>query len=248
MVFIDIHSHIDFYNDSQIKKIIKNAQDSSVEIIMNNGVNIASNRKITDMLKKYPIIKAALGIYPIDALKLTENEINSEIDFIRKNKEIISAIGEVGLDFKESKEEERQKENFQKFINLSKELGIPIIVHSRKAESLCIKMLENSAAKKVIMHCFCGNISLVKKIISNCWFLSIPASVTFTEHFQNVIKLCPTEQLFCETDSPYLHPFKQKNNEPKFVVEVYKKIAEIKSMPLKEVEEVIYNNYKNIFN
>ena len=98
---------------------------------------------------KFKEIKAALGIYPLDALKLTDEEIDAEIDFIKENKERVVAIGEVGLDFKENKEPDRQIGNFEKFINLARELDVPIIVHSRKAEEKCIEILEKSGIKKI---------------------------------------------------------------------------------------------------
>jgi TatD DNase family protein len=98
------------------------------------------------------------------------------------------------------------------------------------------------------MHCFCGNLKSVKRIIDNGWFLSIPTNVTFNEHFQKVAKLCPIEQLFCETDSPFLHPIKgEKNNEPANVICSYKKISEIRVISLKEVENQIERNFNKIF-
>jgi len=142
---------------------------------------------------------------------------------------------------------EKQKKTFQKFINLARELNIPIVIHSRKAEAEAIELLEKSEYKKIIMHCFNGNLKLVKKIIENGWFLSIPTNVKHAEHFQKVIELTPIEQLFCETDSPFLHPDKKFPNEPANVVESYKKIAEIKKLSLKEVEKKIEENYKKLF-
>ena len=113
------------------------------------------------------------------------SEVDEEIEFIRKNKKNVSAIGEVGMDFKESDDKERQRDIFSKFIGIAIELDVPIIVHSRKAESECIEMLESFGAKKVVMHCFSGKMSLVKRIASNKWNLSIPTSVTRSEQFQN---------------------------------------------------------------
>ena len=97
------------------------------------------------------------------------------------------------------------------------------------------------------MHCFCGKKSLVKKIIGNGWFLTAPTSIVRSTQFQENVKLCPITQLFCETDSPYLSPYKEKTNEPAFVIESYKKIAEIKNMDVIEVINSIYMNWQKIF-
>lgn len=244
--FIDIHCHLDMI-DLPLEEIIKNALDNNVKIIVSQGVNPESNRTVLSLSEKYDIVKAALGLYPIDSLKLSEKEIDDEISFIKKNKNKIVAIGEVGLDFKESIEKEKQINTFEKIVKLSKEINKPLIIHSRKAESEIIEILEKQKAKKVIMHCFSGKFSLIKKIIENGWFLTIPTSVKNSEHFQKIIELTPIEQLFCETDSPYLHPDKKWPNQPSNVIESYKKIAEIKKINMEEVKKKIFKNYISLF-
>lgn len=245
-MFIDIHSHIDMCKD--INAIIKNAKNKNVKILT-AGVNSDSNIKLLELKNKFPEIEIAFGIYPTDCLKLSEKEINSEIEFIKKNKEKIIAIGEVGLDLKENSEEtlETQKENLTKFVNLAKELDIPVVIHSRKAEKECVELLEKLNYSKIIMHCFSGNMKLADRIIKNKWFLTAPTNIKHSEHFQKIIEKTPIEQLFCETDSPFLHPDKLPNNEPANVIESYKKIAEIKNLPLEKVEKIIEENYKRLF-
>jgi len=245
-MFIDTHSHIDLLEN--ISEIIENAKKSNVKILT-AGIDINSNRKILEIKKQNPEIEICLGIYPTETLKISEEEINSEIDFIRNNKNKIIAISEVGLDLKENSSEtlKKQKENLSKFIELAKELNKPVIIHSRKAEKECIEFLEKFNYKKIVMHCFSGNFKLVKKILENNWILTIPTSVKNSQHFQKVIEIAPIKNLLCETDSPYLHPDKKFPNEPKNVIESYKKISEIKKIPLKEVEKTLEKNYANFF-
>jgi TatD DNase family protein len=108
-------------------------------------------------------------------------------------------------------------------------------------------MLQSSKLKKIIMHCFTGKKSLVKKIIDNGWFLTVPTCIVRSTQFQENVKLAPITQIFCETDAPYLTPLKNKRNEPAFVVEAYKKVAEIKNMELKEVINNIWMNFQKVF-
>jgi TatD DNase family protein len=246
MKFIDTHSHLDICKNHYA--IIENAKKANVRILT-CGINIETNRKTLELAKKYEEVEACLGIYPTDCLKLSDKKIDKEIEFIKQNKDKIVAISEVGLDLKEADEStlEKQKSNLQKFIDLAKELDKPIIIHSRKAEAEAIELLEKSNYKKIIMHCFSGKIKLVKQIIENGWSLSIPTNVKHAEHFQNVIELTPIEQLFCETDSPYLHPDKKFPNESANVVESYKKIAEIKGLSLEETGKKIEENYNRLF-
>lgn len=97
------------------------------------------------------------------------------------------------------------------------------------------------------MHCFTGKKKLVKRIQNNGWFLTIPTCVVRSFQFQDIAKEVPLSQLFCETDAPYLSPYKDKKNEPAFVIESYKKIAEIKGMDLNEVVNNIWMNWQKVF-
>ena len=250
-MFIDVHCHLDYYVDEKIKKIVEKAKKANVNIIITNGTNKKSNRKSLELAEKYKEVNVALGLYPLEALQLSEKEINDELKFIENNKNKITAVGEVGLDFKETEEKEKQVQVFKKIIHLAQKIDKPLIIHSRKAEKEVIEILEEARAKKVIMHCFSGKKSLIERIKQNNWSMSIPANVKFSEHFQMAVKILPIENLLCETDSPFLSPFKQQsekpNNEPANVVESYKKIAEIKGLTLKQTEKLIEKNYEKLF-
>lgn len=241
---IDIHSHMDICKDYE--SMIEKAHNIK---ILTCGIDINSNRKALEIAKNNKNVFACLGIYPIDALQLSDDEIAREIKFIRQNKENIVAIGEVGMDLKEDslKTIKRQEEILKQFVHLAKDMNIPVIIHSRKAEFETIELLEKIGYNNILMHCFSGKIKLVERIVKNKWCLSIPTSVKNSAQFQEMIKITPIEQLFCETDSPFLHPDKKFPNEPANVIESYKKIAEIKGLSLKEVEKKIEENYKRLF-
>jgi len=259
-MLIDIHSHLDHcYFKDDLDEVINNAKKANVKIILTAGINPETNRKALILAEKYDIVKSCLGIYPIQTLqkeieskeipsKENKFDIDNEIKFIEKNTKNIVAIGEVGLDYFWVKDKiKEQKELFEKMISLAEKLNKPIIVHSRKAEEDAIDMLKSSKLKKIIMHCFTGKKSLVKRIVDNGWFLTAPTCITRSIQFQENIKLVPITQLFCETDAPYLSPYKDKRNEPAFVLEAYKKVAEIKGMELKEVINNVWMNWQKIF-
>ena len=178
-MLIDIHCHLDqCYFKDDLDKVIDNAKKANVKVILTAGVNPETNRKTLEIAEKYAIVKASLGIYPIQTLQkeieagsypLKENKFNidEEIKFIENNKNKIMAIGEVGLDYSQKEDPKKQKELFEKLINATEKLNKPIIVHSRKAEQDCIDILQSSKLKKIIMHCFTGKKNLVKKIIDS---------------------------------------------------------------------------------
>ena len=263
-MLIDIHSHLDHpYFKDELDKVIENAKKADVKVILTAGLNPETNRKSLELAKKYSIVKACLGIYPIQTLQeeivtgnlpLKENrfDLDEELRFIEKNKKNIAAVGEVGLDYNLVQNKTEQKKDFEKIISLSERISKPIIVHSRKAEEDAIDMLKSSKLKKVVMHCFTGKKNLVKKAVDNNWFLTAPTAITRSTQFQENVGIIPITQLFCETDAPYLSPFKSDNNEfnrnePAFVIEAYKKVAEIKGMELKEVINNIWMNWQRVF-
>ncbi|MBW2978303.1 TatD family hydrolase [Candidatus Woesearchaeota archaeon] len=263
MILVDIHAHLDhakFKDD--LDQVIDKAKKAGVKAIITSGVNSATNRLVLDIAKKYDIIRPSFGLYPIDALakELEQGEaegflrdvkaidVNAELEWIKENKDKCAAVGECGLDFHWVKDKEKeQKEVFQKVIETVEKINKPIIVHTRKAELDAVEMLESSKIKKIILHCFMGRKHLLKRAADNGWYFSIPPVVVRLQHFQILAEIANINQLFTETDAPYLSPYPGKRNEPAFVIEAIKKIAEIKKMEAEEVANNIWMNYQNVF-
>lgn len=103
--YIDVHCHLEICKD--IDKCVKNAREKEVEIILTQGTSLETNRDALKLAEKYREVNTCLGIYPIDALKMSDKEIKKEIEFIRKNKDKIFGIGEVGIDFKEDSQNQQ---------------------------------------------------------------------------------------------------------------------------------------------
>lgn len=244
-MFIDVHCHIETYRD--IKEVVDRAKEVGVNLIINNSISFKSMKKSLMLSEWFSEIKSALGVYPIEALKINDNEFNDVLKFILENKNKIVAIGEVGIDLKWSNDFENQRKRFLKFIELSKKLDLPLIVHSRKAEKQVIEILENEKCEKVVMHCFSAGSELVERVIKNNWMFTIPTNVVFNKAIQDIAKKVSLKNLLCETDSPYFHPFHGKRNEPCYVIESYKKIAELKLVELEDVEEQVEENFYRLF-
>ena len=243
-MLVDVHTHLDDSQFTDLPEVIERAKKAGLGLIITQGTSLESNKKVLEICKKYSIVKPALGLAPVTFLQ-TSKEADACFEFIEKNKPV--AIGEVGLDNHWIKDRiPEQKVIFEKFIQLAEKHKIPLSVHSRDAELETIEILESSKAK-VIMHCFGGNMKLVKRMADNGWSLSIPTSVVYDNHFQKIVELVDLNQLFTETDAPYLSPWRGKRNEPAFVAESIKKIAEIKKITTKEAEEQIEKNANHMF-
>lgn len=253
MAFVDVHAHLEWKDfDSILPAIIERAKEANVKYIVSAGVSPESNRKTLEIAEKFDIVKPALGLYPPDALERETNtkqdiDLDKELKFIEDNKDKIFAISEIGLDYQNGEDKDLQKKFFIKQLELAKKLKIPAIVHSRKAESDVLEILESLNYKKVILHCFCGKKSLLKKAIELEFYFSIPTNVVRAENIQNIVREVNINKLLTETDSPWLSPFKDKINEPAFVIETVKKIAEIKGFELKETEDALFLNFERLF-
>jgi TatD DNase family protein len=250
----DVHCHLDFNGlYERLDEVILNAKKAGVKAIITSGVNPETNQIGLDIAARYKdIVKTSFGIYPIDALEREgligkKIDVDNELTFLEKNKDKFIAVGEVGLDLHSGKDLARQKEAFGKILAVAKKLDKPVLVHSRKAETEALDMLESYGMKKVIMHCFTARKHIVKRAYDLGYSFSIPPVIVRLQQFQEMAELVDINHIFTETDAPFLSPFKDKRNEPAFIVETIKKIAEIKKMDITEVENNIWMNYQKMF-
>ncbi|MBT4576923.1 TatD family hydrolase [Candidatus Woesearchaeota archaeon] len=250
-MLVDVHCHLYFPQfEKDFEEVIKRAESVGLVSIINAGTDHDSNVTVLGLSKKYKIINATLGLYPTEALEISDEELDKELDFIKSHKDNIVGIGEVGLDFQlttEPEQREKQIKVFKKLITELKPLNKTFVIHSRKAEKQCIEILEELEVKKVNFHCFSGNFKLAKRIEQNNWTMSIPANIGKSEHFQGIVKQTSINNLLTETDSPFLSPVGEERSEPSFVKQTIKKIAEIKDMDVKEVTNNIFLNYQKSF-
>lgn len=248
MKLIDVHSHLD---DSRFEKdldeVVGRAKNAGVKIIITSGINPKTNRKILKISEKYDIVKVSFGIYPLS--NFNEN-IDGELKWIEEHKDDCIAIGEIGLDYNSDKAKtktKKQKEIFRKILNLAKKIDKTVIIHSRKAEEDVIEIMEEMKMRKVIMHCFNGKKSLIRRCVDNGWSFSVPPVITRLEHFRMLVEMVPIEQLLTETDAPYLSPVAGERNEPANVAVTIKIISEIKGLNEDEVADKIFENGKRLF-
>jgi len=259
---IDAHMHLDSERfDEDRDEVVQRAKDAGVKVVVTSGVNPTSNRRALELAKKYDIVKCSFGIYPVDAIAdKVENagddllrhveifDVDSELKWIEENAGECIAIGEIGLDYKiVPGTEELQREVFGKVLELAKKLDKAIVIHSRKAEKDCIEMIEKAGMKLVLMHCFSGKKSLIKRCVENGWYLSIPAVITRLEHFKMMAQMVPLKNLMTETDAPYLAREVGGRSEPADVANTIKEIAKIKGTTEEEVAKVIFNNARGLF-
>jgi TatD DNase family protein len=245
-MLIDVHAHLDFPQfNADRDAIIERAKQAGVAII-NSGLGTTGIQKTLALTEKYDNIYASLGITPTE---FSEKEIDATIELIRQNRDRIVAIGEVGLDYYWVKDEDKRKQeivNFQRFIDLSQELCLPLVIHSRDAEDDLLGILKEQNSK-VLMHCFGGDAALAAEAAKDGHLISIPANLANSKQKQTVVKAVPLESLVLETDAPYLAPVPKTRNEPANIRQTAEKIAEIKGVKYDVVEAATTQNAKKFF-
>lgn len=245
MNLVDVHAHLDIFEEKEMSLAIARAAQKGVKTIINNSVNPKTNRKSLQLQKEFKIVKAGLGLYPLEAIKMTESEIDEELEFM-KNSNFV-AVGEIGLDYQETEDRVKQQKVFEQQLELAKKLAKPVIVHSRKAEKEVVETLISSECKKVVLHAFHGSMKLVKTAIDSGFHFSIPSNVLRSQHFQKLVEAADTSNLLTETDAPFLGPYEDGKSEPAYVELSVKKIAEIKKIDVEETAGQLYRNYQQLF-
>mgnify|MGYP001577885395 FL=1 len=252
---IDTHAHLDdpkFDNDRD--EAIKRAQDAGLEYIITVGTweKAKGLKHITGLADKHPMVYAALGAHPHESKDAGEETFN-EIKELASHPKVV-AIGETGLDYHyEHSPKDIQKRVFIRHIELARELNLPLIIHTREAERDTLDILEQEGVKDIggVLHCFSGSYEMAKKCLDMGLYLSFTGVVTFPKavNVHEIVKKIPIERMLIETDCPYLAPlpYRGKRNEPSFVVEAAKKIAEIKRLSFNDVARITTLNAKELF-
>ena len=245
---VDTHTHIsDPGFDADRTEVLQKAADAGVGAVIAVGENMDDARRNLELAEKHPMIRPAAGLYPT-ILDLEQAEQMHA--FIRTERSELVAIGEVGLDFwvvKEDAQKELQKEILKGFVQLSRELNLPLNIHSRSAGRHAVALLLDNGASRVQMHAFDGKASSALPAVEAGFFFSVPPSVVRSRQKQKLVKHLPLSCLLVETDSPVLGPDPNQRNEPANITLAIEAIAELKSTTKEEVLAAVGENTRCLY-
>lgn len=240
---IDTHAHLcDPAFDGDRADVLARARQAGVRAVVAVGETLADANRNLALAAGHPMIRAAAGLYPTHLDLAQAGEMAA---LVRHRRADLVAIGEVGLDFwavQDPADQERQRQIFKLFIDLSRETGLPLNVHSRSAGRHAMAMLLEHGAVKVQLHAFDGKAGAALPGVAAGFFFSIPPSVVRSRQKQKLVRQLPLDCLLVETDSPVLGPEPDRRNEPANLPLAVKAIAEIKSIPAAEVAEAVTAN------
>lgn len=245
---VDTHAHIcDPLFDADRAEVLQRAAAAGVGAVIAVGENISDARKNLALCIEHPMLRPAAGLYPTI---LDPGQAEDMIALIRRERSRLVAIGEVGLDFwivKGDADKEIQSDIFKSFIALSKELELPLNVHSRSAGRHAVALLLECGAARVQLHAFDGKASAALPAVEAGYFFSIPPSVVRSRQKQKLVKNLPLSCILVETDSPVLGPEPNERNEPANINVSIKTIAAIKNVSEEEVMEAVAENTKRLY-
>ena len=248
-MIIDTHCHVLSSEYDNPEYIIEESFKNNVGKIIINGYDLNSSIEAVKLSKKYNNVYAAIGIGPENIEEYSDDIIDKLQNLIDNNK--IVAIGEIGLDYYWTNEnKEKQIKVFRDMLKLAKVNNLPVIVHSRDAFNDTYNILKEYNIVGII-HCFQGSVETANEYIKLGFLIGIGGVLTFknAKKLVKVVEELPIESFSTETDSPYLtpEPYRGSKNKPYYVKQVIEKIAEIKSMKIKDVEKSIASNIMSIF-
>jgi TatD DNase family protein len=256
-MFIDSHAHIDGPEfDADREEVIERARGAGVSLILNVGTgdpHSGALERAVELGKKNQSIYTAIGTHPHDA-RLYDDEAEARIKGLLDNDHVIG-WGEIGLDFHyDNSPRDVQVAVFRRQLRAARESNLPVVIHTREAESETIEALQSEytgAERRGAFHCFSGSIDLARRAIELGFMVSFSGIVTFKKanELREVAKEVPLDHLLIETDCPYLAPtpFRGKRNEPAYVVEVARCLAGIHGLAIEEIARITSENFRRLF-
>jgi TatD DNase family protein len=233
--------------DADRADVLARARTAGIAAVIAVGENLADARKNLELAAAHPMIRPAAGLYPT---LLSLEQAGEMHRFIRLHRDRLCAIGEVGLDYwavQEESQQALQREIFTGFIELAKELNLPLNVHSRSAGRHAVAVLLERGATRVQMHAFDGRSSAALPAVEAGFFFSVPPSIARSEQKQKLVRRLPLSCLLVETDSPVLGPSAQERNEPANAVLSIQWIAAIKNISETQVVEAVAENTYHLY-
>ena len=251
MYFIDTHCHLsdEAFSGEEVAYIGR-ALEAGVRMMLQPDVDSRERKAMFDLVGRHPdVLRPMLGLYPGSVDKDWEKEIGQMLDYSDRD---IVAIGEIGLDYHEGREfEKEQKEALEWQLDYAASKGLPVNIHLRDAMGDLLDVFRRHKGLRGNMHAYSGSYESFKELQRlGDWYLGVGGVVTFKNaSLADVVRKVPLDRIVLETDAPYLTPvpYRGKRNESTYIPIIAAKVAELKGVSLEEVAETTTNNAKTLF-
>jgi TatD DNase family protein len=253
-MLIDSHCHLDFPDFAgELDAVVARARAAGVGRIVTISTRVKRLATLLEVAERFPNVYCSVGTHPHHADEEDGIAAGDLIELTRHPK--VVALGEAGLDyFYENGSPEAQARGFRAHIAAARATGLPLVIHTREADNDCGRILEDEMGKgsfRAVLHCYTGGRELAMKAISLGLSISFTGILTFkkSEALRALAAELPADRVMVETDAPYLAPGKHRGrrNEPSYVVEVAKVLAEARGVSLEEISRQTTENFFRLF-
>ena len=251
-MLFDTHAHYDDAAfDADRGQVLASLPGQGVGLVVNPGCNLASSRRAVELAERFDHVYAGVGIHPSDAADFRREELDQLRTLAAHPK--VKAIGEVGLDYhwEDYADRDTQKACLRAQLALAEELDLPVLFHDREAHGDSLALIREFPRVRGVFHCYSGSLEDARVLVELGWMLSFTGSITFknARKAPEVIQWLPLDRIMIETDSPYLspEPFRGRRNDSSRVGLVARRIAELKGLTPREVEDATWENGRRFY-
>ena len=254
MILVDSHCHIDFPElHENLIAVLDRANAAGVGYLLCVSVNLEDLKNIVEISHVYSQVFASAGVHPNHDQGALDSPTYVELREAVEDP-VVVAVGETGLDYYRSEGDlEWQLDRFRRHIAISREVGKPLIVHTRRANHDTISIMREEGASDAggVMHCFSEDWPTAKAALDLGFYVSISGIVTFknADTVREVARQIPSDRLLVETDAPYLAPVPHRGhtNEPAFVADTARFLAELRGVDLETLAQQTTDNFFELF-
>lgn len=252
-MLIDSHAHLDDRRyDPDREQMLQRAREAGVEGFVTIGCDLATSRAAVELADRYPSVYATVGVHPHEVRHIQDGWYD-ELRALARHPKVV-AYGEIGLDYHyDHSPRDIQRARFREQAALARELGLPIVVHTREAQEDTLAILNEERASEPggVFHCFSGDAGLARDALALGFYLSFSGVLTFQNAtmLREIAATVPMDRLLIETDCPYLTPVPHRGtrNEPAYVGYVARTLATVKSASPEEIGRVTAENARRLF-
>lgn len=254
-MLVDSHCHLDFPDFAEeLDAVVARAEAAGVGRMVTISTRVKEQAKLRAIAERFPNVYCSVGTHPHHADE-EDGIAPDELIALTQHPKVV-ALGEAGLDnFYDNGSPEAQERGFRAHIAAARATGLPLVIHTREADEACGRILEDEIAKgpfKAVLHCYTGGRELAMKAIGLGLSISFTGILTFknSQAIRDIAAELPADRIMVETDAPYLAPgkFRGKRNEPSFVVETARVLAETRGVTLDEIARQTTENFFRLFN
>src|SRR5215468_11617089 len=253
-MLIDSHCHLDFPDFAgELDAVVTRAKAAGIARIVTISTRVKRHAELLAIAGRFPEVYCSVGTHPHHAHE--ELDIGTDEMIARTRHPKVVAIGEAGLDYHyDSSPRDAQEQGFRSHIAAARTTGLPLVIHAREADDDTARILEEESGKgafPAVLHCYTGGPDLARRAIALGHSISFTGIVTFKNSaaLREIAKSVPADRFLVETDAPYLAPlpYRGKRNEPAYVVEVAKVLAEVRGTTLEQLSRQSTENFFKLF-